>query len=252
MKKALIALSIAIGVLCSATSTHAQAPCSPGQTGAPPYCQTPPPGCDKLTAKIALLRATFDRRASTISILALITRRASGRVRITLHAAGRFTTFTAPIDSTVGRIRITRQIPRSQARLGTGIITIRYSGDADTRPQEVRLRAANNPAKLTTTRPRLTPTGFLTASGTVTRRARGVVRVQLEFVNRVDGETVTLERSALINPRGRWNLNASLSPSIRGQIAARCGTLHSYILFTGYFPLRIRGEMFSREVLPAA
>ena len=251
MKKALIALAICVGALAGAAPAQAQVPCSPGQTGAPPYCQTPPPGCDRFTSKISLRRATFDRRRSTIDIFALITHRASGRVSISLQAARRFTTFTAPIDSARGRIRITRQIPRSQARLGTGIITIRYAGDADTRPQEVRLRAANNPASLTTSRPELTASGFLTAAGSVTRRANGVVRVQLEYVNRADGETVTLERSALINDRGLWSLNASLSPSIRAQIAARCGTVHSYILFTGYRPRRIRGEMFSREVLPA-
>ncbi|MGI8801282.1 MAG: hypothetical protein ACR2KV_03785 [Solirubrobacteraceae bacterium] len=43
--------------------------------------------------------------------------------------------------------------------------------------------------------------------------------------------------------------NSELSPSLRSQIASRCSTLHSYTLFTGYFPRRIRGEQRSFQVL---
>ena len=252
MRKILIPLVLAAGVLAAVTPAQSQQPatvCPPGQSGNFPYCQNLPPGCDKLTAKLTIARATFSRARRTIDILAPITRLASGRVRITLQAAGRTTSFTAPIDSARGRIRVVHRIFRSQAELGTGIITITYNGDADTRSQVVRLRAANNPANLRMTRPTITSSGFLRADGTVTRRARGAVRVQLEFVNSSDGETVTLERAATINPRGRWSLNAPLSASLRAQIAARCGTVHSYTLFTGYFPLRIRGEMRSYQVL---
>ena len=55
-------------------------------------------------------------------------------------------------------------------------------GDSDTRPQVVRLRAANRAAGLTVVRPVLTASGFLRAEGTVSRLARGVVRVQMQFV----------------------------------------------------------------------
>lgn len=127
---------------------------------------------------------------------------------------------------------------------------MRYPGDADTRSQVVRLRAANNHANLEVKRPIITANGVLQASGTITGRARGVVRVQIEYVNRLNGQTVTIENKARI-ANGRWSLNTQLSPTIRAQIARRCGTVHSYTLFTGYFPLRIRGELESFQVLPA-
>lgn len=175
---------------------------------------------------------------------------ASGTVPIRLRAAGTTTSFNAPIDSANGRIRVVRNITASQARLGSGILTINYAGDADTRPQSVRLRAANNKANLTSSRPVITPNGFLRASGTVSSRARGVVRVQVQYVNRALGEIVTIQRLATIQ-KGRWNLNTKLAPSIRAAIATRCATVHSYVLFTGYFEERMRGEMRSYQVLGA-
>jgi hypothetical protein len=252
--KRLIWLIAVAGIAWSlAPAAHGQGQaCPPGQTGMNPYCQVPPPrpaACSKLTSKLTLQRATIFRQNRSLSLLAPITTLASGRAQITLQAAGTTTSFSTPIDSELGRIRTTHAIKASQAALGTGIVTIRYPGDSDTRPQTVRLRAASNAARLTASRPFLTDTGFLRAGGTTTARARGAVRVQLEYVNSTDGETVTLERSATIQS-GRWSLNSELSPSIRTQIAQRCGTLHSYILFTGYGPRNIRGEMRSYQVAP--
>ena len=271
MSKVLIALVAGIGVLFIVAPAQSQQQCPPGQTGNAPYCQTPPgqtppgqtpprptpPGqtplpaaCDKFTAKLSLARATFNRRNRTIDILAPITGRASGSARITLHAAGTKTTFSAPVDSQNGYIRVIRRIRAAQARLGTGILTINYPGDADTRPQVVRLRAANTPSNLELSRPTITTDGRLRASGTVSARSRGVVRVQIEYVNRAAGQTVTRQFKATIN-RGRWNLNVALPAAALAQIAARCGTVHSYTLFTGYIPRRIRGEMRAFEVLPS-
>lgn len=227
-------------------------------SGQPPAVTPPPPSavpgpppaaCGKSTSKLALARATFDRATRSISILAPITRLASGSAKITLLAARKTLTFNAPIDSRNGRIRVTRTLTAAQTRLGTGIVTIRYDGDADTRPQNVRLRAADNPAGMRMTRPTITANGFLRATGSVTERARGVVRVQLEYTNRADGQTVTIERAATIRT-GRWSVNSPLSSSLRTQIAQRCGTLHSYTLFTGSQPQRIRGEQRSFQVLP--
>ena len=167
-----------------------------------------------------------------------------------MHAAGRRTTFDAPVDGANGRIRVTRAITPAQARLGTGILTIVYPGDADTRSQVVRLRAANRPAALRVTRPVITAAGFLRGEGTVSRLARGVVRTQLQFVDGVTGETVTFERRAQIQ-NGRWSLNAQIPADILARLLARCGTVHSYTLFTGYMPRRMRGEMRSFQVLPA-
>jgi len=252
----LLTAVMAAGVAWGAAPAQAQQQCPPGQSGNFPYCQVvpppppPPAACSKFTSKLSLARATIDRARRTISILAPITRLASGTARITLHAAGRRTTFNAPVDSANGRIRVTRTVTRAQALLGTGILTINYPGDADTRSQVVRLRAANNPANLGAERPVITPTGSLRAEGTISAFARGVVRVQLEYVDRATGTTVTLERHAAIQ-RGRWSLNSQLPAQALAQILARCGTVHSYTLFTGYLPRRMRGEMRSFQVLPA-
>ena len=252
MSKILVALVLGIGLLFAVTPAQSQqtVTCPPGQTLVGAYCQTPPPGCLKLPAKMALLRATFRTRPPTIDILALITRRASGRVRISVQAASRFTRFTAPINAEFGYIKTVHRVLQSQANLGTGIVTIVYDGDADTRPQTLRLRTAQNKANLVATRPTLSAAGILRTSGTVTRRAQGVVRIELQYVRSSDGVTVTLQFRATIR-NGRWRLNTRLSASVLAAIAARCGTLHSYVAFTGYIPERIRGESRSFQVLGA-
>ena len=84
------------------------------------------------------------------------------------------------------------------------------------------------------------------ASGSVSDRARGVVRVQLEYV--VNGQTRSHQFLAKISD-GRWSLNQALSQTVRNEIAKRTGTAHSYTLFTGYMPARMRGEMRSFQVL---
>ena len=252
MKKLLIALIAAVGsatVLAIPVEAQQQQ-CPPGQTGNLPYCQTlpPPAACGKFTAKLSLARATITRFNRRLSVLAPITGLASGEANVELHAAGLKTRFNTPVDGANRRIRFNHLIARSQANLGTGIITIRYPGDADTRPQVVRLRAARIQARLGATRPAITPAGHLVASGIVTLRAQGVVRIQLEYVSRLTGETTTLEFKTPID-NGRYNLDVPLSPAVLAQIAARCGTLHSYTLFTGYLPARVRGEMKSYQVL---
>jgi hypothetical protein len=206
-----------------------------------------PNQCEKFTAKMSLARATVVRSQALLDVLAPITARASGRVNVEFHAASQVTKFTAPINSADGRISFRQSIPASQARLGTGIVTLAYRGDADTRPQVVRLRAASQQAQLEMDRPRIVE-NRLQASGTVTDRARGVVRVQLEYLAQ-NCQTVTVERNARIQPDGRWQLDEALSASELAGITTRRGTVHSYTLFTGYFPQRIRGEMRSFEVL---
>ena len=196
-------------------------------------------------AKLQLARATIFQGARVIDVLAPITRRASGTVAMQLYAAGKRHRWTAPVNSTAGHIRVSESIPKSQARMGTGILTVRYPGDPDTRPQTVRLRAANVPAALDARRPTIVG-GRLQAGGTISRAARGVVRVQLQYFS--GEETTTLEKYARISG-GAWSLDAPLTPSEQAAIAARRGTVHSYILFTGYLERRMRGEMRSYQVL---
>ncbi len=180
-----------------------------------------------------------------LDVFAPITSLASGWARVELHAAGLIYSFSAQLNERDGRIRFRKRIPKAQARLATGILTIGYRGDADTRPQTVRLRAASQSADLRLSRPSIS-NGRLRASGTVSRRARGVVRVQIEYV--VAGKTHMREFKARI-AHGRWSLDERLSQTVRNAIAQRTGTVHSYTLFTGYYPRRIRGEMRSFQVL---
>lgn len=205
--------------------------------------EAPPPE----PSKLELARATIFPSANVIDILAPITARASGNVSIDLHAAGRHHRWTAPVDAANRRIRQSASIPAAQAAKRTGILTIRYPGNELTRPQTVRLRAANVPAALSAERPTLVD-GRLRASGTVSPAARGVVRVQLEYFS--NGTTTTLQKNARIVD-GAWELDALLTPEQLAAIAQRRGTVHSYVLFTGYFPAKMRGEMRSFEVLGA-
>jgi hypothetical protein len=218
---------------------------SPQQANATAPCGTPvatPPQ----PSKLELARATIFRSSSLIDILAPITARASGYVSFDLHAAGEHHAWRSRIDAENGRVRTRHRIPAAQARLGTGILTMRYPGDADTRPQVVRLRAAANPAALDASRP-VIQNGRLIASGTISRRAQGVVRLQLEYYS--GGRTTTIEYRARIS-RSHWRVDTALPPEVQSAIAARQGAVHSYILFTGYLPARMRGEMQSFQVLP--
>ena len=196
-------------------------------------------------AKLQLARATIFEGARVIDILAPITKRASGSVAMQLYAAGKRHRWSAPVNATEGHIRVSQPIPAAQARMGTGILTVAYPGDPDTRPQTVRLRAANVPAALDARRPTIV-NGRLQAGGTISRAARGVVRVQLQYFS--GEQTTTLEKYARISG-GAWSLDAPLTPEEQAAIAARRGTVHSYILFTGYLKARMRGEMRSYQVL---
>jgi DNA-binding beta-propeller fold protein YncE len=215
-------------------------------TIAPPPA-APAAGCGRSTSKLALARATFDRAARTISIFAPITRKASGRVEVTLRGAGRTTRFTVPVDRRHGRVRATRRISAAQARLRTAILTIAYGGDADTRPQSLRLRAANRAAGLRVRRPEITSGGYLRAGGTVSPAARGVVRVQLQYVAASDGRTLTVQRTGRIVD-GRWSISRRLPSAVLRQIAQRCGSMHSYTSFTGQLRGRLRGELRALQV----
>lgn len=196
-------------------------------------------------AKLAIARARIMRRESQLDILAPISRLASGAATVVLHSAGQRTRFSAAVDSTRGQVLVRQRISGAQARAGTGIVTISYPGDADTQPQEVRLRAASRKANLALARPRLVD-GRLQAEGTVSTLARGRVRTQLSYT--VDGVHFTREYSAPI-ANGRWKLDVALAQPVVSEIARRAGTVQSNTLFTGYLGARIRGEMRSFQVL---
>ncbi len=95
----------------------------------------------------------------------------------------------------------------------------------------MRLRAASQQADLELDRP-VIEDGRLKARGTISDRARGVVRLQLQYV--VDGETKTLPLRGQIDD-GEWEIDEELSEEVLGEMARRTGSVHSYTLFTGYF-----------------
>ena len=186
------------------------------------------------------------RSDRALDVLAPITRRASGEVDVDFHAAGRHTRFEVAVDEENGRLRFREDIPRVQAAMGTGILTLRYPGNERTRGQEVRLRAAHRHADLELDRPTLGRR--LRADGTISSRARGVVRVQLSWAT--GGQDRTYEAHARVRD-GRWKLDRELPEDVIGALSARDGTVHSYTLFTGYLPARMRGEMQAYQVLGA-
>ena len=180
-------------------------------------------------------------------MLAPITRRASGDVEVELHVAGERTRFTAPVDSDEGLVRVSRAISDRQARLGTGIVTLLYAGNERTRPQEIRLRAAARPAALDAGRPTLRD-GRIRARGTISSRARGLVRVTLSYVH--DGRTHTVDGNARISD-GRYALDVKVPEGDLERIEQRSGTVHSSTQYTGYLPEQMRGEAKAYQVLGA-
>lgn len=238
------------------TVTVVPAPAAPaGPTGggvgggagpATPTVGTPPVGAPPFAAKLEVARASVNPASRTLDVLAPITARASGTLQVAFRAAGRTARFTAPVDAAKARVRIARRLPRAQARPGTGILTLTYPGDADTQPQEVRLRAAPRAARLVAGRPKISG-NRLTASGRVSSAARGVVRVQVLY-EPAGQPTRTLEFTARIGG-GRYRVDVPLAPDVLAQLAQRRGVVHSYTLFTGYRPVRMRGELASFQVL---
>jgi hypothetical protein len=195
-------------------------------------------------AKLGVARSRVLRGDRKVDVLAPITKRASGMVAVDFHAARRHTRFEVAVDEENGRLRFREGIPRAQAAMGTGILTMVYGGNERTRGQEVRLRAASRRADLEVSRPTLGD-GRLRTGGTISRRARGVVRVQLSWA--AGGEDRSYEAKARID-EGRWELDDELPGDVVSSLLAREGTVHSYTLFTGYLPARMRGEMQAYQV----
>jgi hypothetical protein len=222
-------------------------PTGPSGPSGPTTPVTPTPTTTPGPAKLEVARATISSTAKVIDVLAPITARATGKLSLDLYAAGRHSQWTAPIPAGNSRVHTRHAIPAGQANAGTGILTITYPGNAETQPQVVRLRAADGPADLSASRPGITG-GKLVGHGTISAQARGVVRVQLQLYTA--GRTISIARNATIT-NGRWSLDDALTAAEQAEIAGRQGTVESNILFTGYLPRRLRGEMLAYQVLGA-
>jgi hypothetical protein len=105
----------------------------------------------------------------------------------------------------------------------------------------VRLRAASQRAELDVEEISLTG-DRLSAQGSVTSRAQGIVRLRYSYVDPDGSEQVHLAR-AEIQEDGDWALENDQVPV---QLA-HCGGYLS-IQFTGYFERRIRGEQLAYEL----
>jgi hypothetical protein len=192
---------------------------------------------DAYPAKLEVLRAGVED--GRLDVLADITKRADGdRVRVSFIANGKRFRFTAPVDD--GSIRFKRLLPSSQRGMSTGIMEISYEGNDRVRPTEVRLRAANGKAGLQRDLLSL-HNGVITARGSLTGRAHGVVRLILSY-ERPNGTVGDWQGRASVRDDGSWRLEENLPAD------ARAGGYLS-IQFTGYYPRRVRGEQLAKQLL---
>jgi subtilisin-like proprotein convertase family protein len=228
------ATSLPATVAITVTAASAQPSPSPPPPPPPPATVAP-----RAPAKLEVLRAGI--RAGRLDVLAGITTRARGAVEVRYRSSGETTRFSTPIVD--GRISIARSLPAAQRRKSTGIFTLTYDGSTTVQPDSVTLRAAPGKARLVLRAARIDGRGRLLASGSIDRRARGVVHVRLGYTA-AGGSVELLSFSSKI-ARGAWSLTAPLP-----RAAAQAGGQLS-IQFTGYEPLRIRGEQLAKAVEPA-
>jgi hypothetical protein len=190
-------------------------------------------------------RARVLREDRRLDVLAPITSRArGGDVEVTYQGDNRTDTFDEKVTQSgteLDHVRFLEPITRGQAELGTGIVNLNYLGDEDTRPELVRLRAASQRAELDVEEISLLG-DRLSATGSVTGRAEGIVRLQYSYVA-PDGSPKVHEARAEIQDDGDWLLEDDRVPA---QLA-QCGGYLS-IQFTGFFERRIRGEQLAYEL----
>jgi hypothetical protein len=231
--------------LPAAAAAPPQQPTPPGPPSGPGPCGQPGGAGYLNPAKLRVSRARVLREDRRLDVLAPITTRArGGEVDVEFHADDRRDTFKEEVtdaNTALDEIRILEPITRGQARLGTGIVNLTYLGDADTRPEFVRLRAASQRAELDVEKISLIG-DRLAAQGSVTARAEGIVRLRYSYVEPDGSPSVHLAR-AEIQEDGDWELEGDQVPA---QLA-RCGGYLS-IQFTGYFERRIRGEQLAYEL----
>lgn len=207
---------------------------APAATSSTPSLGSAP--SEMLPAKLRLQRAEV--RGGRLDVLARITKHATGRVELTYLSSGTRTRFTAPIAN--GTIRVNRRLSSSQRRKTTGILTLTYAGNQRVGKDALRLRAASGKALIKRGTTRIDDSGRLRVSGTISRRAPGVVRIRLGYTATNAGFRF-LDYTAEIES-GRW----SLAKRLPGHAARAGGQLS--IQYTGSEARRIRGEQLAKAV----
>ena len=204
-------------------------------------------------AKLKVLRAGVDD--GTLDMLVEITSSAvtpGADLDVAYSSSGKTTRFSVPLSSGKAatarrggprartaeqRVTIRRKLPSTQPK-DTGIVEVTYAGNSIVSPDEVRLRAAAVKASLVRKVTTLSG-GRLKVEGTISSRARGVVRLRLGY-DRADGTTGFEVFSATI-AKGAWKVDRTLTGD-----AAKGGYLS--IQFTGYEAENMRGEQTGKAV----
>ncbi|MDX6691663.1 MAG: hypothetical protein QOG15_3120 [Solirubrobacteraceae bacterium] len=195
-------------------------------------------------ARLYVKGVKISRTSRRLRIDATLAPQASGAARITLSAGGHTARFSKRVSG--GRLRVSQRISRGMARKGTGTVTVSYGGDAATHSQKVRLRVGSRKSKL---RPLAGPrigANQLAAAGSINKRARGAVRIELNFD--VAGKNVTRAFSAKIRG-GRWSLATQLPADVLAQLGQRTGGVTASAIFTGSG--KVSGAMKLYDVLGA-
>lgn len=206
------------------------------------------PAKGRQPANLRVLRAAVKGRALELR-LQMSARAAGGAVKVAYGSKA----FSATVPGAETKrptrsgnrplVTWTVRVPLSarQRRARTRMVHLTFAGSDRLFSEDARVRAGRRASNLTRTASALDAQGRLSASGTVARRARGVVKVQLAYEDR--GDVLFLKYDAPISG-GRWRVERLLPSK-----AAREGG-HLSLRYAGDKGRSIRGEQTAVALRP--